>query len=98
VVTPDDAGQHPAKVGNVPSGGRDKKPRMSVAAAAELGVWPHPEPEFLTRPEAAALARKSTDTIARWQREGKLGKYGTDARPLIRTEELRHLLYRDGEQ
>lgn len=72
-----------------------RTPRVSVAAATEQGVWPNPEPEFLTRPEAAALARKSIYTIARWQREGKLGKYGTDARPLVRTAELRAFLYHD---
>lgn len=64
---------------------------MTIATAAI--PWPDPEPEFITRKEAATLARANTDTIARWQKEGKIGLYGEPGhKRLVRTTELRRYL------
>ena len=57
-----------------------------------MSDWPE-RGEFLTRREAAEIARVTVDTVARWQREGKLGKYGRRQHRLVKTTELRRFLY-----
>lgn len=64
---------------------------------------PDSGPEYLTRQEAADLLRVDVQTIDRLARSGRLTRYhiatgGQRARTRFRTDEVRGLIKREGEQ
>jgi len=54
--------------------------------------------ELMTPAEAAELARRSPETIRAWVRAGKLKRFGTNGRLLVRRDELFKLLESESER
>lgn len=73
----------------------------SLPDSIDYGVWPDPEPEFVSVREAAKLARRTPQTIRRWIALGWIDGHGPrrhGAMRLIRTRELRAFLEDGGER